>query len=54
MNAKKKEKEKEEDKKGKRMSESGSTLEKTQGQIDGFLNQLLSKCHLLQVASVGD
>ena len=54
MNAKKKEKEKEEDKKGKRMSESGSTLETPQGQIYGFSGQLSFKCHLVEVASVGD
>ena len=31
-----------------------STLEKTQGQIDGFFSQLPCKCHQNQVAFVGD
>ena len=31
-----------------------STLETTQGQIDGFFSQLPYKCHLKEVASVGD
>ena len=31
-----------------------STLETTQGQIDGFFNQLPFKCYLPEVASVGD
>ena len=31
-----------------------STLETTQGQIDGFFSQLLFKCYLPEVASVGD
>jgi len=29
-------------------------LEATQGQMDGFLSQLPYKCHLEEVASVGD
>ena len=33
---------------------SKDTLETTQGQIDGFLCQLLIKCYLPEVASVGD
>jgi hypothetical protein len=32
----------------------GSTLETTQWQIDGFFGQLLFKCYLPEVASVGD
>ena len=31
-----------------------TTLETTQGQIDGFSSQLPSKCYLSEVASVGD
>jgi len=31
-----------------------STLEATQGQIDGFFSQLPYKCHQNRVASVGD
>ena len=31
-----------------------STLEATQGQIDGFCSQLPYKCHQNRVASVGD
>ena len=32
----------------------GSTLETTQGQMDGFFSQLPYKCHQTRVASVGD
>ena len=32
----------------------GTTLETTQGQIDGFFSQLLFKCYPPEVASVGD
>ena len=32
----------------------GTTLEATQGQIDGFFSQLPYKCHQNRVASVGD
>ena len=31
-----------------------TTLEATQGQIDGLCSQLPYKCHLEEVASVGD
>jgi len=31
-----------------------SALEATQGQMDGFFSQLPYKCHLEEVASVGD
>ena len=31
-----------------------STLEATQGQIDGFFSQLPYKCYLEEFASVGD
>ena len=31
-----------------------AALEVTQGQMDGFLSQLPFKCHLEEVASVGD
>ena len=31
-----------------------TTLEATQGQIDGFLSQLLFACYLPELASVGD
>ena len=31
-----------------------SALEATQGQMDGFFSQLPYKCHLNEVASVGD
>ena len=31
-----------------------TTLETTQGQIDGFFSQLPHKCHQNRVASVGD
>ena len=31
-----------------------TTLEATQGQMDGFLSQLPYKCHLEEVVSVGD
>ena len=31
-----------------------TTLEATQGQIDGFFSQLPFKCYLPEVASVGD
>jgi len=31
-----------------------SALEATQGQMDGFFSQLSYKCHLEEVASVGD
>ena len=34
--------------------ETGSTLEATQGQMDGVFSQLPYKCHLEEVASVGD
>ena len=32
----------------------GSTLETTQGQMDGFFSQVPLKCYLPEVASVGD
>ena len=35
-------------------SRKGAALEATQGQIDGFFSQLPNKCHLEEVASVGD
>ena len=35
-------------------TESGPFLEATQGQMDGFFSQLSYKCHLEEVASVGD
>ena len=31
-----------------------TALEATQGQMDGFFGQLPNKCHLEEVASVGD
>ena len=31
-----------------------TTLEATQGQMDGFFSQLSFKCYLLEVATVGD
>ena len=31
-----------------------SALEATQGQIDGFFSRITCKCHLKEVASVGD
>ena len=31
-----------------------ATLERTQGQIDGFFSQLPFKCYLSEVASAGD
>ena len=36
------------------LTRSNTTLETTQGQIDGFFSQLPSKCDLQEVASVGD
>ena len=39
---------------GFRVSEMWSTLETTQGQIDGFVSQLPIKRYLPEVASVGD
>jgi len=35
-------------------SATGTDLEATQGQMNGFLSQLPYKCHLEEVASVGD
>ena len=34
--------------------EGGTTLETNQGQIDGFLSHLSFRCHLPEVAFVGD
>jgi len=39
---------------GNRLPAVQSALEATQGQIDGFFSQLPYKCHLEEVASVGD
>jgi len=33
---------------------SATALEATQGQMDGFFSQLTYKCHLEELASVGD
>jgi hypothetical protein len=37
-----------------RISGLEAALEATQGQMDGFFSQLPYKCHLKEVASVGD
>ena len=39
---------------GPRRTRPGSTLEATQGQIDGFFSQLPHNCHQNRMASVGD